>query len=312
MNVRRRRDLVCGGWLLVLAVIVPACGRAQPRARALPSATIPSPVTSAKAITPGSYVEGITSSGQARRYRLHVPPQYRAGAPMPLVVNLHGYNSNGEQQERVSQMSVKSDAAGFIAVHPEGLGEPQSWRFMNRAEGASDVEFIRDLIKHLESRLSIDAKRIYVTGISNGAQMSYRLACDLGDTLAAFAPVAGGYPPFKDCDPPRPVPVVAFHGTADNLLPYEGQPPVFLPVRTWAANWAARNGCSATAKVTFEKGDVIGETWSGCRDNADVTLYTINGKGHSWPGSAMPERITTQDVDATDVMWEFFAAHPRR
>jgi len=302
---------LAGSALIALALIVPACARAEQRAPVEPPPAAATSVNRERGAAPGNSVESITSGGQARQFRLHVPPQYRAGLPMPLVLNLHGYNSNGEQQEQVSQMSVKADAAGFIAVHPEGLGDPQSWKFANKTEGASDVGFIRDLIKHLASQLSINAKRIYVTGISNGAQMSYRLACDLGDTLAAFAPVAGGYPPFKDCEPPRPVPVVAFHGTADNLMPYEGAPPVFLPVREWAASWAARNGCNATAKVTFKKGEVTGETWSGCRDNADVVLYTITGKGHSWPGSTMPERITTQDVIATDVMWEFFVTHPR-
>ncbi|MEW5720312.1 MAG: hypothetical protein AB1817_16935 [Chloroflexota bacterium] len=79
-----------------------------------------------------------------------------------------------------------------------------------------------------------------------------------------------------------------------------------------AASWAARNGCAAKSQVTFQKGEVTGETWGGCRDNADVTLYTISGKGHSWPGSNMPVSITTQDIRATDVIWDFFAAHPKK
>lgn len=306
----RVRYLTIGGWLIVFVLVAVACARAERREPSQEPS--PPPASSAKSIAPGDYVEEITSGGQVRRYRLHVPPKYQAGQPVALIINLHGYNSNAEQQENVSQMSVKANTAGFIAVHPEGLGSPQSWKFANRTEGASDIDFIRDLIRRLQSKLSIDAKHIYVTGISNGAQMSYRLACDLGDTIAAFAPVAGGYPPFKDCEPPRPVPVVAFHGTADNLMLYDGQPPIFLPVREWAASWAARNGCNPTPKVTLKKGEVTGETWSGCRDGADVVLYTITGKGHSWPGSSMPARITTQDIVATDVMWEFFAAHPQR
>jgi len=208
-------------------------------------------------------------------------------------------------------MTAKADRAGFIVAYPEGLGDPQSWKFGNRAEGQADVAFIRDLIQQLQSQYRIDAQRIYVTGISNGAEMSYRLACDLGDVIAAFAPVAGGYPAFDDCPATRPVPVIAFHGTDDQLLPYAGKPPLLLPVHDWVAGWAARNGCANPPAVIMQQGDVTGKHWGGCRAGADVVLYTIIGKGHSWPGSAMPARITTRDIDATDLIWEFFAAHPK-
>jgi polyhydroxybutyrate depolymerase len=207
-------------------------------------------------------------------------------------------------------MSNKADSAGFIAAYPEGLGNPQTWRFGSLAEGKADLEFIRELVTSLEAQVSIDQRRIYVTWISNGAEMSYRLACDAADLFAAFAPVSGAYQKYGDCNPSRPVPAVAFHGTDDKLLPYNGIPPLFLPVRDWAAEWAARNGCSAGPAATFQKGDVTGETWSDCWQGADVVLYTIQGKGHSWPGSNMPAAITTRDIDATDAMWHFFAAHP--
>jgi polyhydroxybutyrate depolymerase len=259
----------------------------------------------------GDSVESLAVAGVTRQYRLHIPPIYQQGRLAPLVINLHGYNSNAEQQEQLSRMSVKADSAGFIVVYPEGLGDPQSWKFGDRAEGQADVAFIHDLIQHLQGQFSVDPRRIYVTGISNGAEMSYRLACDLAATIAAFAPVAGGYPPFTDCKAPRPVPVIAFHGTDDQLLPYEGKPPLLMPVHDWAASWAARNSCAAASTVSFQQGDVTEETWGGCRDGADVALYTISGKGHSWPGSSMPARITTHDINATDVIWEFFAAHPK-
>jgi polyhydroxybutyrate depolymerase len=267
------------------------------------------PVTT-PAIAGATVVANITSSGETRQYRVHVPADYVSRQPLPIVLNLHGFSSNAEQEEQVSQMSVKADAAGFVAVYPEGLGDPANWRFGSGPEAIADVGFIRDLVQHLGTQLSIDPKRVYVTGISNGAEMAYRLACDLPDVVAAFAPVSGGYPPFRDCQPNRPIPAVVFHGTADRLLPYDGMPPVLLPVRDWAASWAARNGCSPTPKVTYQKGDVTGETWGSCRAGADVVLYTIAGKGHSWPGSNMPPAITTRDISATDAMWDFFAAHP--
>jgi polyhydroxybutyrate depolymerase len=246
-----------------------------------------------------------------RQYLLHVPASYQQSQPIALVINLHGYNSNAAQQAQVSQMSAAADRAGFIVAYPEGSGSPQSWKFGNRAEGQADVAFIRDMIQRLRSDYSIDTRRIYATGISNGAEMSYRLACDLSEIIAAIAPVAGGYPSFDECPATRPVPVVAFHGTDDQLLPYEGKPPLLLPVHDWAAGWAARNGCANPPVVIMQHGDVTGEQWGGCRAGADVVLYTIAGKGHSWPASAMPARITTRDIDATDVIWKFFAAHPK-
>src|SRR5262245_32659059 len=152
----------------------------------------------------GDSVESISIGGVARQYQLHVPSTYQQSQSTSLVINLHGYNSNAAQQERVSRMSAKADLAGFIVAYPEGLGDPQSWKFGTRAEVQADVAFIRDLIQQLQARYSIDAQRIYVTGISNGAEMSYRLACDLGDTIAAFAPVAGGYLAFGDCPATHP------------------------------------------------------------------------------------------------------------
>jgi len=305
-NERAQRIAILVGMVIV-AYAITSCARIE--RRELPAAP---PASSPVSAAPGTRVEEITSSGQTRHYRLHVSTKYQAGKPAPLVVNLHGYNSNAEQQENVSQMSVKADAVGFIVVYPEGLGDPQSWKFGSRAEGAADVAFIRDLIQRLASQFSVDANRVYATGISNGAEMSYRLMCDLPDTVAAAGLVSGGYPPFKDCNPTRAVPVVVFHGTADNLISYEGHLPLMLPVREWASSWAARNGCAQKSQVTFQKGEVTGETWGNCRDNAEVVLYTINGKGHSWPGSNMPASITTKDINATDVIWDFFVAHPKK
>jgi polyhydroxybutyrate depolymerase len=232
---------------------------------------------------------------------------------MPLVINLHGLNSNAAQQERLSGMSRKADAAGFIVAYPEGLGDPQTWHFGPGTEGAADLAFAHDLIMGLEQRLDIDSARIYATGISNGAQMANHLGCEMADVVAAIAPVSGGYFRAQRCDPIRPVPVIAFHGTADRVLPYAGQGQLLLPVRDWAAHWAAHNGCGASPTISFQHGQVTGATWGGCHAGADVVLYTIDGGGHTWPGSkiALGLGITTQDISATDTIWEFFAAHPK-
>jgi polyhydroxybutyrate depolymerase len=273
----------------------------------------PQPGSSSAGVAPGDYVEELLSGGQMRSYRLHIPPAYQPSKSMPLVINLHGLNSNAAQQERLSGMSRKADAAGFIVVYPEGLGDPQTWHFGPEVGGAADLQFMRDLILGPEQRLNVDPARVYTTGISNGAQMTNRMGCELADLVAAIAPVSGGYFRAQRCDPSRPVPVVAFHGTADQLLPYEGQGQLLLPVREWAAGWAARNGCGASPTISFQHGQVTGETWGGCRASADVVLYTIEGGGHSWPGSATAPRlgITTKDINATDAIWEFFDAHPK-
>ncbi len=161
----------------------------------------------------------------------------------------------------------------------------------------------------MEKELSIDPARIYATGISNGGGMANRLACDMADIVAAIAPVSGAYLSWQDCSPSRPVPVVAFHGTADQIVPYDGLGRTMPPIRGWAAAWAGRNDCSTTPTVTLQNGEVMGETWGDC--SAEVVLYTIEGRGHSWPGSGLVPGldVATRDIVATDVIWEFFAAH---
>ncbi|NOH04339.1 MAG: hypothetical protein HND47_21375 [Chloroflexi bacterium] len=208
------RRFFVGGLMILIAATSTACSRSERRVQVPES---PSAPESANGILPGNYVEEIVIDGQTRQYRLHVPSTYEAGKPAPLVINLHGLNSNAEQQEHVSQMSVKADEAGFIVVYPEGLGNPQIWHVGPRAEGAADLQFIRDLIRRLQQQLSIDPARIYATGISNGAQMTNRLGCEMSDVIAVIAPVSGGYPPTDDCHPMRPVPLVAFHGTDDQI-----------------------------------------------------------------------------------------------
>ncbi len=246
----------------------------------------------------------LTSVGETRRYRLFVPGGYSASHPAPLVLNLHGLNSTPTQQEEISQFSVKAQSETFIVVYPEGTNA--DWNFVT--PGSPDEVFLRELIAALQSRLTIDSQRIYVTGISNGAEMAYELVCNV-DVFAAAGFVAGAYPRVYPCLD-TPVPAVGFHGTADNFLPYDGNA-AFLPVLTWAQNWADHNGCTTGPTVSYQNGEVTGQSWSGCTQNAEVTFYTIAGKGHSWPGSSMPPAITTQDVDATDVIWAFFAAHAR-
>ena len=252
---------------------------------------------------PGTSVETLEVDGKSRSYRLHLPST--VSGRYPIVFSFHGLNSNAEQEERLSQFSSLADREGFIAVYPEGVSA--KWRFMGRSD--ADVLFTMAIVEKLAAELPIDRRRIYATGISNGAQMAWRLACDRPDTFAAFGFVSGGY--FKVCGaPPRP-PIILFHGTRDRLLPYDGRG-MLMPVREFAIGWAAQEGCgmASEGEVIYHKGDATGERWA-CRAGQEVELYTLDGKGHSWPGSMMPAFITSQDVDATAVMWAFFKAHPR-
>jgi len=181
------------------------------------------------------------------------------------------------------------------------------------AKGEADLRFIRELVAWIESQYSIDPKRVYATGISNGGGMTNRVGCDMADVIAAIAPDSGAYNFWQDCSPSRPVPVLAFHGLDDNIIPYEGGTPKAMlpPIEEWAMTWATRNGCAGSANITTPIETVTLRTWSNCRDNADVMLYILANHGHSWPGSPiMPASITSQAVNATNVMWEFFVNHP--
>jgi polyhydroxybutyrate depolymerase len=170
--------------------------------------------------------------------------------------------------------------------------------------GHGDVAFAEAIVEAVADKVEIDLRRVYANGISNGAQMSWRLACNASDLFAAFGLVAGGY--TEICGKGDRPPVILFHGTADRLLPYDGRS-FFMPVRDFARGWAARAGCKPAeqGEVIYRRGDATGELWR-CEEGGEVVLYTLEGKGHSWPGSAMPARITSRDVDATAVMWEFF------
>lgn len=267
----------------------------------------------------GSSVGSIIQDNLRREYRVHIPASYDGVTPVPLVLNLHGYGSNAADQEAYSEMVTKANVAGFITVAPEGTGEPQRWHIYGPQEEGyiDDVAFFETLLDHLQATLCIDRDRVYVTGISNGAAMSVRLACHLGDRIAAVAAVAGVYAPM-DCPTERAVPLIAFHGTGDELVPFDtGRAGRYsVPtrgVRVAMADWAARNGCQPQSVPERIEPDVLVERYQDCRDGAEVVLYVIEDGGHTWPGSRLNvERFgkTTRTISATELMWEFFAAHP--
>lgn len=202
-----------------------------------------------------------------------------------------------------------------------GTGLPLRWasHTPGAAETTADVQFLTDLIDSLTGDYAVDPDRLYVTGISNGGSMCFVLSCALSDRIAAIGTVAGLFTyPWDACERERPIPLIAFHGTADPIVPYDGGPLAgpageAPPVRAWVADYAARNGC-ATERELPPQGAVTGTRWTQCDGGADVVLYTVAGGGHTWPGGNLPKIITRPPRHRRHPggMWEFFREYPLR
>ena len=268
----------------------------------------------------GSFV----SSGEKREYLLYVPRSYDRSKPTPLVISMHGAGLWGASQRDISRWNRMADNAGFIVVYPSGVGGKgvRVWRAEPGADLTKDVRFISESIDTLRASYNIDSTRIYANGLSNGGGMSFVLSCTLSDRIAAVGMVAAAQTlPWTWCTDQRPVPMIAFHGTADPDVPYNGgsawiSPRPFPNVPRWTANWARRNRCGANPVESTVAPDVTRRTYTQCADDATVVFYTIDGGGHTWPGGMpLPEWFvgrTTRSVDATSLMWAFFTEHPLR
>ena len=285
--------------------------------------TARTPAQAAAACGPAtSGIRTLQSGGLERTARVYIPASYKGTTAVPLVLSLHGFSSNAAQQESYSGWDTIADREGFIAAYPNGTGTPQRWYAgTTNFTGTStidDVQFFDDLLASF-SDLCIDYARIYVTGLSNGGGMTARLACERADRIAAVGTVAGAYPIYPllgaDCATARAIPVITFHGTADPVVSFNGNPRLqFPPIRTWVEDWAKRNSCTKGPDEIFKQADVTGVAYTDCAENGDVEFYTIEGGGHTWPGSIpVPEFLlgkTTQTINASEAMWTFFAAHP--
>lgn len=270
----------------------------------------------------------IVSSGENRQYLLHVPSTYDASEPTPLVISLHAGATWPTHQKNLTRWNRLADEFGFIVVYPAGnaqfLGMARVWHTFEQGPGPErDVQFIADLIDGLQSELNIDPTRIYADGMSNGGGLALALSCSLSTRVAAVGVVAPAQSLDPDwCAAARPVPLMAFHGDADRMVPYHGgrlgdpfNPvrPVFEPIRDFVARWAGRNGCSADPMEVSLTPDATRLEYTGCREGSAVVLYTLLGGGHSWPGGKPPPEwrvgTTSRSVDATSELWEFFQEH---
>ena len=258
--------------------------------------------------------ETISSGGLERSYSLYVHSRYKNSRPTPVVFDFHGLGSNAEGEYWYTQMSVLAEKFKFILVTPQGFGN--SWNGGGCCNPAAaydiaDVAFVSELIDEVTKDYCINPDRVFATGISNGGFISNRLACELSDRIAAIAPVASANYTFS-CAPSRPVPIIAFNGTEDVLVPYAAG------VAT-IEDWAYRNACSAETETYYQEGDVTCIEYQGCSEGADVVYCTIDGGGHNWPGAVDIFELdpvtfwwagyTTQDIDASRAIWKFFADH---
>ena len=263
-----------------------------------------------------------------RAYIVHVPPDAGAKA-LPLVINLHGGGGNAENQQRYSGMDRVADRERFVVVYPDGTGRLRRMLVWNAGtccgnSVADDVGFISAVVDDVAKRVAIDRKRVFATGMSNGAMMSYRLAAEASDLVAAIAPVAGAMV-VERFHPTRPVAILHIHSVDDPRALYNGGlgPPFPMtthremhpPVEPQLAKWIAFDGCRTTPTVAKRlAGDGNTATklvYGPCSSGAGVILWKLTGSGHVWPGSSKHfERLLgkpTNLFDASEEIWSFFS-----
>ena len=268
----------------------------------------------------GDFNETLDSGGLTRDYLLHVPKSYSGADAVPLVLNLHHGTGTAQAQADVSQFPAKADQEGFLVVMPQASGmSNRFWNYTTMLSGyPDDVGFIADLLDYLSQELCVDVQRVYATGLSSGAMMSVRLGCSLSERIAAIAPVAGVYFPPRapedqepaGCPSVGPVPITAFHGVDDPVLPYLGGTALFgqtmrsIPDEIMP-DWGAHNDCDPTPDETQITTHVLRVRYENCDGGVGVELYAVEGDGHTWPGSGS----ATQEISATGLIWDFFVLH---
>jgi polyhydroxybutyrate depolymerase len=295
--------------------------------------------TLAQAAAPGTTNLLLAAGGDQGAYEREIPHSYSGKHPVPVIIDLHGYGESATIQAALSALGTYGESKGFITITPQVAGPVPLW---NTSLGSKDLAFIGGLLQRIDATLCVDRNRTFVTGYSNGAMMASSVACQFAGQVAAVSPVAGIETP-AGCRPSRRVPVVTFHGTADQYVAYTGglgPAALKLPapdgsnktlgqtlgrgpasgvtgpsVPQLAAKWAVRNGCSPTPSVRKVTSDVTLISFR-CPANGTVELYRVTGGGHAWPGSLLSKSITsavgkvTYTISANTIMWAFFMAHP--
>lgn len=286
---------------------------------------------------PGDYGRTITVDNRKRYYEIHVPAAYDKSAAVPLVLVFHGGGSDQGIIRFESQMDTTSDREGFITIYPAGTnrrlllknrilfwndGRPYQDGTFSEVD---DIKFIEMLLVDVQKMFKVDSRKIYACGYSNGAQFSFQVAKQLSDRIAAMAAVAGQRSVDEHFPPPgRPLAVMQFAGLQDTIAPYAGGVPHFeaelkadiKPVPETIRSWVEFNGCSSSPEVN-RIGKAVMNRYGGCRGGAEVVLWTLEDGGHTWPGGnviAAAEKFglgnINRDINASDLMWDFFKRHP--
>jgi polyhydroxybutyrate depolymerase len=269
--------------------------------------------------------ESLKFEGRDRSYVVHVPPNINEGKALPLVIVLHPATANADTIAVYTGFSTKASKEGFIAVYPNGTGANSTtlyWNVGNCCAYAlrnriNDVGFLKTVLSEVQKNYPVDPKRIYLTGMSNGAMMSYLLGAEMSDKIAAIAPVVGAMSGNEPV-PGAPVSVIAFNGMEDRVVPYNGTNEIvqdlgggFKPVRFAVDFWVKHNGTAKEPKKE-ETAKILKETYNGGKNGTKVIQYSVKGGGHIWFGGLA--RIGQGDdsgIDATDLIWEFFKANPK-
>jgi len=293
---------------------------------------------------PGLHTLTLTVDGLVRTYIVHVPPSYDSKTQSSLVVMLHGGGGTAKAAMWETGWTEKADRAGFLAVFPNAMSRdpsrrssfaknPQLWndgsdRFYPGQKAPDDVGFISAMLNDLSVRFNVDKRRIFFTGFSNGASMSFRVGAELSNRIAGIAPVAGACW-LEPLTVERPVPMLYITGKADPLNLIEGGVPKLAtgasdkvrakpkpPVRESILKWAKALDCPVTPANVSDANGVRTETYGPGRNDAKVVYVTVDGLGHTWAGgrSLLPESMvgrTSEKIKATDIIWDFFQIHAR-
>jgi polyhydroxybutyrate depolymerase len=249
-----------------------------------------------------------------RHYRVYRPASL--GARPGLVIDLHGAHTGGFLEEVATRFDAQADRHGWIVAYPEGVADGWEPYGCCHHPGVDDVAFIASLIDRLKVSDRVDPDRVYVTGLSRGGMMAYRLGCELSSRLAAIAPVAGnmadenGHADSVDCGPERPVSVLAIHGSADSEVPIAGGGR-FAPFSDVVARWRELDGCAAAESRRVAGPATVGG-WR-CTSGTEVRSVVIQGAGHTWPGTPLSSLpwAPAASLDASQTVADFFTAHRR-
>jgi polyhydroxybutyrate depolymerase len=323
MSVKRfpdpsRKKLEFRNYLLVifsavLLISTTTCGQAVARPTSTPAPT----ATLASTLQPGETQHTVKVNSLDRTYLLHIPPGLDSSRPIPVVFALHGFDNEHffevTDLQNMTGFGDISDKNGFILIYPSGVSG--FWNVGGGCCGTSatdnvdETAFIRKILTDLGSITRVDPKRIYATGFSMGAMLSFWLACDMSDTFAAVAPVAGALL-VNPCKPGQPVSIMQVNGKKDTLVPYDGGVGNFMtgtltfpPVELGISTWAQLDGCTGSAQTSPQGTLGTHTTYSSCKAGSAVDLYILDALGNNWPSQYV--------LPISQMIWDFFKNHPK-